>query len=893
MQVEASDKDIKIESNDNGEVMAARRRQNSVTTPDSSPPSRTLLPPFRGGKQTHLPTPQSPGNINTYANSLSFLTDSPVRHGSQRMGLPGPNPNRTPMLEPMSPPSGSLLTPESSPLFTRTIRSANGSFVHSPPTTPRQSAQTGREDTFATPIDQSAPSHPSTSSHVRASSPHSVLSSPFVDRRTPAQSTSSRRSHSNSPVHPMDVDEVFSRASSSSRITTSLQAPIPQRPVGGEIQRIRLQMAADQAAKQLEAESRRPEYLKRNKRPIAEFDLDMDGFDSIDKDMDVPANLGVLESPVKGRRITLFQETSEESFEQSLLAGGYPRYGDTPAYASDLQLPQIRGKEGLSQQAIEWLHHATPGQPNPTVRKSQEPEPDWVPSEKEIKKRKRLAAFEDRVNTERPKLFPVEIKGRGRILLDQPVEEIPSLNETPNSKKRGNRRRKGIRGGAAAGTNVRRRGQAVELPPVQEDQPAKPNWLDSEFPWSVRCQERAASSRLEHEERMKWIERFLDRDSDEEEDEEDQSLGLPAVEELDPPLFKRGRGKMVPLKADPDAKPKDYAGRVLVPSDPADARAALLSKRSVRALAFRHQQEKLQRSNVDDEILDVVCICNGRDDGRELVQCDECHTWYHLECIGIRSISDLGREEDPWYCHNCLEPEPTPELSSEPTLVPTDDEPIRRQNRGTDTLFLSGPLQQSPLGVPWGTPRIPKTPVRTRTYTEGISTRSSFGESSSSQIGPTTPNSSARGVRRVYGTPTIFDNINSDDFDPTSTPSRGIRMTNAFATPRTTNLWSTRDGLVQTPTHQRSGGLWKHSGGAIPFMFDESGGGLARGSASVPYRPLYSLEDTPVRRSKPRDERAPNTAPSRRYQIHLLRGCKVQGLEKGTLRNPHLDLEPC
>ena len=29
-------------------------------------------------------------------------------------------------------------------------------------------------------------------------------------------------------------------------------------------------------------------------------------------------------------------------------------------------------------------------------------------------------------------------------------------------------------------------------------------------------------------------------------------------------------------------------------------------------------------------------------------------TWYHLECLGIKDIADLGREEDPWYCHNCV-----------------------------------------------------------------------------------------------------------------------------------------------------------------------------------------------------------------------------------------------
>ena len=32
-------------------------------------------------------------------------------------------------------------------------------------------------------------------------------------------------------------------------------------------------------------------------------------------------------------------------------------------------------------------------------------------------------------------------------------------------------------------------------------------------------------------------------------------------------------------------------------------------------------------------------MCHGTDDGRELVQCDACSTWYHLECIGIEDTS--------------------------------------------------------------------------------------------------------------------------------------------------------------------------------------------------------------------------------------------------------------
>ena len=29
-------------------------------------------------------------------------------------------------------------------------------------------------------------------------------------------------------------------------------------------------------------------------------------------------------------------------------------------------------------------------------------------------------------------------------------------------------------------------------------------------------------------------------------------------------------------------------------------------------------------------------------------------TGYHLQCLGIKDIADLGREKNPWYCHNCV-----------------------------------------------------------------------------------------------------------------------------------------------------------------------------------------------------------------------------------------------
>ncbi len=99
-------------------------------------------------------------------------------------------------------------------------------------------------------------------------------------------------------------------------------APAP----GGEMERIRQSVLAERMAQSREAERRRPEYLKRTKRTLSEADPGyLEDEDSL-PDNDRTLAIGIMESPHKGRRLKLFQETSEESFEESLMAGGYGRY---------------------------------------------------------------------------------------------------------------------------------------------------------------------------------------------------------------------------------------------------------------------------------------------------------------------------------------------------------------------------------------------------------------------------------------------------------------------------------------------------------------------------------------------------------------------------------------
>jgi hypothetical protein len=91
------------------------------------------------------------------------------------------------------------------------------------------------------------------------------------------------------------------------------------------MERIRQAMVQDQLAHYEERERSRPEYLKRAKRTLSEVDPLL-AEDETACERDRSATVGITESPIKGRRLKLFQETSEESFEESLMAGGYGRY---------------------------------------------------------------------------------------------------------------------------------------------------------------------------------------------------------------------------------------------------------------------------------------------------------------------------------------------------------------------------------------------------------------------------------------------------------------------------------------------------------------------------------------------------------------------------------------
>ena len=81
-------------------------------------------------------------------------------------------------------------------------------------------------------------------------------------------------------------------------------------------------------------------------------------------------------------------------------------------------------------------------------------------------------------------------------------------------------------------------------------------------------------------------------------------------------LNKPGRGKVVLLLIREGMGPR----KIFIPSDPfADSRAALLSERSVRASAVAARRRLHVKPFADSNGNEILCICHGKDDGRELV----------------------------------------------------------------------------------------------------------------------------------------------------------------------------------------------------------------------------------------------------------------------------------
>lgn len=274
----------------------------------------------------------------------------------------------------------------------------------------------------------------------------------------------------------------------------------------------------------------------------------------------------IVDSPVKKRRLEWIQETSDESFEERLFAGGYGGYGSTPiknvppephphppseSQQAPPSYPQTQHTDTNPQKvprslpissATSWGSLPSSGlsKSTPSVDSGSEVATDAdVTDERILRRRRRMEAFrrgplddEQQAELRRKRLLPVELEGRGRVLVDLSGTGVPELlkEELSSPSKRRTKKRRGEPPtdvqemiGLSAGKRSRRgrhngKDGATRAEPV-------PNWPDEEFPWVLKTRERREREEKEEIEKMKRIERFLESDSEDEDDIE---------EELDP-----------------------------------------------------------------------------------------------------------------------------------------------------------------------------------------------------------------------------------------------------------------------------------------------------------------------------------------------------------------------
>ncbi|KAJ6584562.1 hypothetical protein B0H19DRAFT_389266 [Mycena capillaripes] len=195
-----------------------------------------------------------------------------------------------------------------------------------------------------------------------------------------------------------------------------------------------------------------------------------------------------------------FQQTSAESFEASLMAGGYGVYKTSewvrqPQFTGDFPTPPPGPSKAQLFKAVEVALPLT---------------------EKQRRKKRRVDKFRNGGSGPPPRLFAGEVKGIGRVILDETPQNGVYTDATAAAAARRpaeERRRKK----AAADFAARERERKERDMTFEDGYPTQPNWPDDDFPWRLREERRVQLQKQDRELRIRYIEQFFAQDTDDEE----------------------------------------------------------------------------------------------------------------------------------------------------------------------------------------------------------------------------------------------------------------------------------------------------------------------------------------------------------------------------------------
>ncbi|KAJ7070160.1 hypothetical protein C8F01DRAFT_1246296 [Mycena amicta] len=203
-----------------------------------------------------------------------------------------------------------------------------------------------------------------------------------------------------------------------------------------------------------------------------------------------------------------FQLTSAESFEASLMAGGYGLYKT----ADWIRQPSVPGDMPMPT--------PPPGPSKPLFKKPDVVLPPPL-SEKQLRKKRRIDKFRISSHSSQ-RLLVGELRGIGRVILDETPPNGLYTEATAMAALRRpaeERRKRKI----AADALLRERERKEALAVSYTDCPTQPNWPDDDFPWRLREERRIKLLKEDRELRMRYIEEFFAGDTDEEDESLDRS----------------------------------------------------------------------------------------------------------------------------------------------------------------------------------------------------------------------------------------------------------------------------------------------------------------------------------------------------------------------------------
>lgn len=214
---------------------------------------------------------------------------------------------------------------------------------------------------------------------------------------------------------------------------------------------------------------------------------------------------------------------------------------------------------------------------------------------------------------------------------------------------------------------------------------------DDSYPWSLTRPEDDIKRTRTRLRELEMIERYLEGESSSEDED-----SPPKIDPADAMVALRSKKASRNWVQQQHNSPTKATAKA--PS--ASASSAPTKKSSKAPIVTPPKVEETVESemDVDKDSDEVACICKGPDDGRPMIQCDNCHSWLHVDCVTREE--ERNRLPDKWYCWKCPVGTAPDRVSTnvQPVLVastPEYSKNIRRETAADIPVYQASDKQQA------------------------------------------------------------------------------------------------------------------------------------------------------------------------------------------------------